>query len=208
MNSRTPSPANSVTVSASSPASIAGHTRYIEMLLEVDHMPWVYNIIASAAHWVLLAGYLVIPGTFTSLQKSEKLEQALIGNGANKAVLNKIQNPPLLAIACVFFAVGTTLLTWLCWTWRSNYIWLVGRVFMPVAMNAAAGLATTLINVYTAQSATWSIMALVTTVMVGSAFFVSSSLTVLYKYVLLKKVEEEHEMGMRTSTPTSTDNHS
>lgn len=75
-------------------------------------------------------------------------------------------------------------------------------------MNAAAGLATTLINVYTAQSATWSIMALVTTVMVGSAFLVSSSLTVLYKYVLLKKVEEEHEMEMRTSTPTSTDNHS
>ncbi|GAA93213.1 hypothetical protein AKAW_11325 [Aspergillus luchuensis IFO 4308] len=61
MNSRTPSRANSVTVSASSPASIAGHTRYIEMLLEVDHMPWVYNIIASVAHWVLLAGYLVIP---------------------------------------------------------------------------------------------------------------------------------------------------
>ncbi|KAI3034863.1 hypothetical protein CBS76997_10985 [Aspergillus niger] len=192
MNSRTPSPANSVTVSASSPASIAGHTRYIEMLLEVDHMPWVYNIIASVAHWVLLAGYL----------------QALIGSGANKAVLNKIQNPPLLAIACVFFAIGTTLLTWLCWKWRSNYIWLVGRVFMPVAMNAAAGLATTLINVYTAQSATWSIMALVTTVMVGSAFLVSLSLTVLYKYVLLKKVEEEHEMETRTRTPTSTDNHS
>ncbi|KAI2866782.1 hypothetical protein CBS63078_11275 [Aspergillus niger] len=209
MNSRTPSRANSVTVSASSPGSIAGHTRYIVMLLEVDHMPWVYNIIASVAHWVLLAGYLVKPGTFTTLQKSEKLEQALIGNGANKAVLNKIQNLPLLAIACVFFAVGTALLTWLCWKWRSNYIWLVGRVFMPVAMNAAAGLATTLINVYTAQSATWSIMALVTTVMVGSAFFfVSSSLTVLYKYVLLKKVEKEHEMEMRNSTPTSTDNHS
>ncbi|GLA10247.1 hypothetical protein AnigIFM60653_002124 [Aspergillus niger] len=186
MNSRTPSRANSVTVSASSPRSIAGHTRYVEMLLEVDHMPWVYNIIASVAHWVLLAGYLVIPGTFTSLQKSEKLEQALIGNGANKAVLNKIQNPPLLAIASITF----------------------GSSVGPVAMNAAAGLATTLINVYTAQSATWSIMALVTTVMVGSAFLVSSSLTVLYKYVLLKKVEEEHEMEMRTSTPTSTDNHS
>ena len=75
-------------------------------------------------------------------------------------------------------------------------------------MNAAAGLATTLINVYTAQSATWSIMALVTTVMVGSAFLVSLSLTVLYKYILLKKVEEEHEMEMHTRTPTSTDNHS
>ncbi|GLA44589.1 hypothetical protein AnigIFM63309_004210 [Aspergillus niger] len=143
MNSRSPSRTDSVTVSTSSPGSIAGQSRYIQMLLEVDHMPWIYNIIASVAHWVLLAGYLVIPGTFTSLQKSGKL--------------------------------------------------------MPVTMNAAAGLATTLINVYTAQSGTWSIMALVTTVMVGSAFFASSLLMILYKYVLLKKVEEEHEMEMRTS---------
>ncbi|GLA79171.1 hypothetical protein CBS63078_10970 [Aspergillus niger] len=208
MNSRTPSRTDSVTVSTSSPGSIAGHSRYIQMLLEVDHMPWIYNIIASVAHWVLLAGYLVIPGTFTSLQTSEKLKQALIGNGANKAVLNKIQNPPLLAIACVFFAIGAALLIWLCWKWRSNYIWLVGRVFLPVTMNAAAGLATTLINVYTAQSGTWSIMALVTTVMVGSAFFASSLLMILYKYVLLKKVEEEHEMEMRSSAPTSTDDKS
>ncbi|OJZ80090.1 hypothetical protein ASPFODRAFT_53964 [Aspergillus luchuensis CBS 106.47] len=156
MNYRTPSRANSVTVSASSPRSIAGHTRYIEMLLEVDHMPWIYNIIASVAHWVLLAGYLVIPGTFTSLQKSEKLEQALIGNGANKAGCDECSCGPH----------------------------------------------------YSINQSTWSIMALVTTVMVGSAFLVSLSLTVLYKYVLLKKVEEEHEMEMRTRTPTSTDNHS
>ncbi|GLA21325.1 hypothetical protein AnigIFM62618_010632, partial [Aspergillus niger] len=99
MKTRTPSRTDSVTASTSSPGSIAGQSRYIQMLLEVDHMPWIYNIIASVAHWVLLAGYLVIPGTFTSLQTSEKLKQALIDNGANKAVLNKIQNPPLLAIA-------------------------------------------------------------------------------------------------------------
>lgn len=93
-------------------------------------MPWVYNVTASVANWVLLAGYLVVPGTFTSLQRSKKLEQALMDNGANKAVLNKIQNPPLLAIACLFFTTGAALLTWLCWKWRHNYIWLVSRVFM------------------------------------------------------------------------------
>ncbi|PYH67161.1 uncharacterized protein BO88DRAFT_427304 [Aspergillus vadensis CBS 113365] len=168
MNSRSPSRTDSVTVSASSLGSIAGQSRYIQMLLEVDHMPWIYNIIASVAHWVLLAGYL----------KLGKLVQALNDNGANKALLKRIQNPPLLAIACVFFALGAALLTWLC------------RVFLPVTMNAAAGLATTLINVYTAQSGTWSIMALVTTVMVGSAFFVAAD---------DPKVEEEHEMEMRTS---------
>ncbi|PYH67054.1 uncharacterized protein BO88DRAFT_427248 [Aspergillus vadensis CBS 113365] len=174
MNSCTLSQVNSVTVSLLSPASITGHTRYIEMLLEVDYMLWVYNIIASVAYWVLLAGYLVIPGIFIFLQKSEKLEQALISNG----------NLLFLVIACVFFAVGTMLLIWLCWTWRSNYIWLVGRLF------------------------TWSIMALVTTVMVGSAFLISLLLTVLYKYILLKKVEEEHKMEMCTRILMLIDNYS
>jgi hypothetical protein len=111
------------------PEVSTAHSRYIQMLLEVDHMPWFYNVIASVAHWVLLAGYLVVPGTFTSLQRSGKIEQALADNGTGKAILGTIQNPPLLAIACVLFAAGVALLAWLSWEWRENYIWLVSRIF-------------------------------------------------------------------------------
>jgi hypothetical protein len=35
-------------------------TRYVRMLLELDNIPWFYNTSASAAHWALLAGYLLL----------------------------------------------------------------------------------------------------------------------------------------------------
>ncbi|THC94181.1 hypothetical protein EYZ11_006322 [Aspergillus tanneri] len=52
-------------------------TRYIQLLLELDYIPWFYNVPAYTTNWLLLAGYLVIPGTFTSLQESVALEEGL-----------------------------------------------------------------------------------------------------------------------------------
>jgi hypothetical protein len=63
------------------------------MLLEVDHMPWFYNVITSIAHWVLLIGYLIVPGMFTSLQRSDKIKQALADNSTRKAILGTIPKP-------------------------------------------------------------------------------------------------------------------
>ncbi|KAH1607625.1 hypothetical protein KXX21_005130 [Aspergillus fumigatus] len=202
------SPADLAASSVPGPEITIGHSRYVQMLLDVDHMPWIYNVIASVAQWILLAGYLVVPGTFTSLQRSNKIEQALGDNGTGTAILGTIQNPPLLAIACVLFTIGAALLAWLYWEWRENYIWLVSRIFIPVAMNAAAGLATTLINIYTARSGNWSVMALVTTVMTGSTLLVSSLLAVAFKFFMLKKIEEEHELDMRTRALVSTSDRS
>lgn len=115
---------------ATDPEILPRPTRYAQMLIDADRMPWMYNVIASAAQWILLAGYLVIPGTFTSLQKSGAVEERFV----NEAILSTIQNPPLLAIACVFFIIGAAVLAWLYWEWRENYIWLVGRIFMYVAI--------------------------------------------------------------------------
>ncbi|KAH3183673.1 hypothetical protein KXV92_006899, partial [Aspergillus fumigatus] len=156
MERHPPSPADLAASSVPGPEITIGHSRYVQMLLDVDHMPWIYNVIASV------------------------VEQALGDNGTGTAILGTIQNPPLLAIACVLFTIGAALLAWLYWEWRENYIWLVSRIFIPVAMNAAAGLATTLINIYTARSGNWSFMALVTTVMTGSTLLVSSLLAVAF----------------------------
>jgi hypothetical protein len=105
------------------------------MLLELDYIPWFYNTAASAAHWALLAGYLVIPGTFTSLQKSDFLTEGLEANRAGKAVLSTIQNPPLLAIACFLMVLGSGIISWLTWERRENYIWLLNRLFMSVSVS-------------------------------------------------------------------------
>ncbi|KAL2837037.1 hypothetical protein BJX68DRAFT_259726 [Aspergillus pseudodeflectus] len=107
----------------------AGQTRYLQMLLDVDYMPWTHNVIASVAHWTLLAGYLIVPGTFTAL---------------------------------------------------------------PIIMNAVAGLATTLINIYTTRDGDWSIMALITTIITRATLVAASSLTMVFKFIKLKEIQAAH----------------
>ncbi|KAJ5153987.1 uncharacterized protein N7500_009426 [Penicillium coprophilum] len=84
--------------------------------------PWQYNILASIAHWILLAGYLVIPRTFISLQKSNAIQDGLAENEVGKWILNTIQNPPLLATVYVLFVSGLAIMSWLFWEYRDNYI--------------------------------------------------------------------------------------
>jgi hypothetical protein len=103
------------------------------MMVEADRVPWQYNIMASAAHWILLAGYLVVPGTFTSLQASDEVHSSLSGNKTGALILSTIQNPPLLALAAVFFFSGIAIMGWLYWEYQSNYIWLISHIFLFVA---------------------------------------------------------------------------
>ncbi|OQD91867.1 hypothetical protein PENSOL_c047G06586 [Penicillium solitum] len=119
------------------------------MLREEAQMDMRFSITVGAANWALLAGYLVIPGTFTSLQTSNQVEKTLQTNSAGRAVLHMIQNPPLLAIACLLFVSGIAALMWLMHfpKLRGNYPWLINKVFVPLCLHAAAGLLTTVINV-------------------------------------------------------------
>ncbi|KAF7588274.1 hypothetical protein BBP40_005928 [Aspergillus hancockii] len=179
------------------------NTRYLEMLVELDNMWWVYNLAASIAHWVLLAGYLVIPGTFTSLGRSNEVEKTLQGNGAGEAILGTIQNPPLLVIACLFFAAGVLIFSWLYWEMKTNYIWLVSRIFMPASMNAAAGLLTTMVNIYTAREGDWSVMALATAIITSVTLATSGALVLIYKVVKMATLREAD----RPAPPTQSSSH-
>lgn len=107
-------------------------TPYVRMLREEAQMDFKYNIIVSAANWILLAGYLVIPGTFTSLQKSNLVGETLREKSAGRVVLRTIQNPPLLAIACLFVVIGSAALAWLLRfpKIRRNYTWLINKILM------------------------------------------------------------------------------
>ncbi|CAP80033.1 Pc12g04060 [Penicillium rubens Wisconsin 54-1255] len=71
-----------------------------------------------------------VPGTFTSLQKSDTIHNGLADNEAGEWILNTIQNPPLLATACVLFVSGLAIMSWLFWEYRGNYIWLTNRIFV------------------------------------------------------------------------------
>lgn len=125
------------------------HTRYIDMLLGLDQVSPFHNILASCFVWILLAGYIVFPATFTSLQKSAFDDKA--DTRLKSQVLATARNIPLLYVAAVACGVGVLGCVWLWWKHRGNYVWVVNRIFLPSLMNSVAGLVSTLVNVYSAQ---------------------------------------------------------
>jgi hypothetical protein len=88
------------------------------MLVKVDETLFICNLLASFFTWLLLAGYIVFPKAFTSLNKGSALDE--LGN-VRKAILTKAQKG-ILAVAgicCRYAAIG---IGWLWWKCQSNYV--------------------------------------------------------------------------------------
>ena len=112
-------------------------TRYIDMLLGLDNIPRMHNIYASFFTWLLLAGYVVFPATFTAVNKSSKITQmAENGNVIEQDVFNGIRNAPLLYIAAGCCTLGASGMIWLWWRWSNNYVWMINRIFLYVLLVA------------------------------------------------------------------------
>ncbi|KAL6246594.1 hypothetical protein RBB50_006832 [Rhinocladiella similis] len=155
----------------------------------------MYNILSSLGTWIILAGFLVVPGTFTTFKESKAFQDA-DGDDSNQvahAIAHSIANIGLLWLSGSFCVVGTLLCLWLWWLWRYNYVWLVNKIFMPVTLNSVAGLITTLVNVYTAQHGVWSVTAKITAIVTGSCVGVGGGLFSLYNFGLLRRVQKSHE---------------
>lgn len=103
-------------------------------------------MMASFFTWILLAGFVILPGTFNSL------EQIQAGNSVENLALHAVQNIPLcvifflyeavercslmsilmleisrFVIAYVCCATGAIGMIWLWWRWSANYVWLLQR---------------------------------------------------------------------------------
>ncbi|KAM4062526.1 DUF1421 multi-domain protein [Hirsutella rhossiliensis] len=144
---------------ASSDERPARMTAYVAMLCEFENTPLKYNIAASALSWLLLAGYLVFPSTFASLRKSSVLEKAgAIGHSVDSLA----RDVPLTVFASLFCLSSTIGLLWLWWKLQTNYIWVQRRILLPILMNSAMGLLSTLLNVYTTHGGHWSVTAKIT----------------------------------------------
>jgi hypothetical protein len=66
-------------------------TKYVNMLLALDKISGFHNILASFFVWILLAGFVLFPGTFTSLQN----QKVITGSDVGKKVLNTVAHVPL-----------------------------------------------------------------------------------------------------------------
>jgi hypothetical protein len=109
-------------------------TRYMEMLLHLDQIPRLHNILASAFTWIMLAGFLIVPGTFTTFKNSEAYKNA---NESNEneiahAIVSSIDNIGLLWVSGAFCLIGVLGCLFLWFRWRSNYVWLLNRIFLYV----------------------------------------------------------------------------
>jgi hypothetical protein len=107
-------------------------TKYMEMLLHLDEIPRMHNILASLCTWIILAGFLVLPGTFTSFKNSEAFKQADKDdtNAVAHAIIHSIANIGLLWLSGGFCGLGAIGCLWLWFKWRYNYVWLVNRIFL------------------------------------------------------------------------------
>jgi hypothetical protein len=105
-------------------------TRYIDMLLDLDNISTIYNLLANLFTWLLLAGYMVLPGAFTSIGNSRVLSDN--AGKAGKVVVKAAQNLPLLWVAGICCVLGASGMCWLGWLWQRNYLWLVNRIILYV----------------------------------------------------------------------------
>lgn len=180
--------------SSSSQSASSEHSRYVQMLLHQDDIPLLHNILAAVFVWLLLAGFLVFPGTFTSLQKSvEGHDAKTLGDQAAQLIVKSIKNIPLLVIAAIMCGISALGMLYLAFTHAKNYVWLVNKLFMPGMTNSLAGLVSTLIGVYSQQHGTWSITAKITAMVEGGSLCVCGGLFLLYHLTFLKQIKIKHE---------------
>ena len=105
-------------------------TRYMDMLLAMDTIPRLHNILSSFFTWILLAGFIIFPGTFTTISSLDS--QAIPGNHTASTIIASVKNIPLLVIAGVCAGIGAVGMVWLWWRWRQNYVWLLNKIFLYV----------------------------------------------------------------------------
>lgn len=192
-NSQSSSSQHSFSQSSNSQTASSEHSRYVQMLLHQDDIPLLHNILAAVFVWLLLAGFLVFPGTFTSLQKSvEGHDAKTLSDQAARLIVTSIKNIPLLVIAAIMCGISSFGMLYLASRHAKNYVWLVNKLFLPGMTNSLAGLVSTLIGVYSQQHGTWSITAKITAMVEGASLCICGSLFLLYQLAFLKQIKAKH----------------
>jgi hypothetical protein len=102
-------------------------TRYVSMLLHLDDIPRLHNILAAVFTWILLAGFLVIPGTFTTFKNRTDTSNS---NSVEDAIVHSIAHVGLVWVSGAFCVIGAVGCCWLWFLWRQNYVWLINKIFL------------------------------------------------------------------------------
>jgi hypothetical protein len=93
-------------------------TPYMAMSIQANQARKRYDICAGCFAWLTLAGYVVLPNTFTSLKNADSLHTTAGG----KLIQGTVRNIQLLPLAGVLCCIGMAGSCWLWWEWRKNYV--------------------------------------------------------------------------------------
>ncbi|CUA69009.1 hypothetical protein RSOLAG22IIIB_13904 [Rhizoctonia solani] len=183
----------------------SANTRYMNMLLELDAVPRFHNMLASFFTWILLAGFVIFPGTFTSIQQLDLDDPSR--SDAERWILSRVKNVPLLVIASLCCAIGAAGMIWLWYRWHKNFIWLVNRIFLPGTLHGLAGEISTLVNIFSQQRGRFSTTAIITTIVTGACTLVCGVLVLFYSSWKLERVKRAHHRTLGTEVQWCGDEH-
>jgi len=87
-----------------------------------QNVPFRWNATAVFSSWILLAGFVLLPGTFASLK--------MIGVNveAGREYYYFGQNTPLLCLATICCATGVAGIVYLWVRFRNNHAWLLDNL--------------------------------------------------------------------------------
>ncbi|KAK4645423.1 hypothetical protein QC761_201300 [Podospora bellae-mahoneyi] len=175
----------------------APQTPYMSILLSLDKIPRLHNILSTLFLFLLLAGYVIIPGSFTALSRPPlDPESAIpINLGANttpdKKLLLTRANTATMVVGFVFIIIGTFGTAWLGLKWRRNYVWLLNKLYLPLVMYSMVGLVGTVVGVYAVQNGEWSTQAIIAGILEAVEMVVGGLLFGVYNVWLVQRVRQE-----------------
>jgi len=194
LKERPPSPptpplaANEIRHTTQLPANYDGQTQthYVNMLLALDEISPLFNILASFFTWILLAGFLLFPGTFASWQDEP-------AGSPQSDILNVVNNVSLYVIAWICTGIGACGMIWLWWRWQRNYIWITNRILIPGCLNSVAGVISTLSSIYGAQAGVFGKTETSTIIVTAALSVICGLLVLVYQFWLLRNLKLEHD---------------
>ncbi|KAK1754625.1 hypothetical protein QBC47DRAFT_403042 [Echria macrotheca] len=108
------------------------------MLLSLETIPRLHSILATILTWLLLVGFVIIPGAFRTDADGEMARD--------------------LAAEVVFMVVGFSSMgvgiagaVLLAVRWRRNHVWLINKIYLPLVQSGLAGMVAAVVAIYRLQ---------------------------------------------------------
>ncbi|KAK0614156.1 hypothetical protein B0T14DRAFT_570123 [Immersiella caudata] len=180
------------------PPTTQTQTRYITMLVSLSQITRLHNILACFFTYLLLIGFVIIPGAFTPAPvpppKGKTPPPPKPLSASEKGITAS-------GFGCIIAAVLGVV--WLEIRWRGNYVWVINKIYVPLVLNAVVGMVATIVVVVMAEGGYWSGAAQAAVGIQAMIVAVAGGLFVWYKFVLLRRLREEHKSFRNANVPAT-----